>query len=219
MFWCIIGIYSSFFLYQCSCKIEVLISFMEEVVRRGPNAWGPQKSFCTPDGWGELILEIGTESFVGLSHWLSREINSSLQVSEGPWWLLSKLVAKPPVSLLSRLSWGTGLSGWPACLDSVRSRDPFRGCSSPKISAFLARRSQSLHYPIAHVSFVLGSSVLIWQHLLQREILGSKECAVFSDSGEVGVGRSRREPGIIDLCYGFGDLSLSSMDSLFRWLF
>lgn len=35
----------------------------------------------------------------------------------------------------------------------------------------------------------------------------------------VGVGRSRRESGIIDLCDGFGDLSLSSMDSLFRWLF
>ena len=35
----------------------------------------------------------------------------------------------------------------------------------------------------------------------------------------VGVGRSGRESGIIDLCDGFGDLSLSSMDSLFRWLF
>lgn len=37
----------------------------------------------------------------------------------------------------------------------------------------------------------------------------------------MGVGRSRREEesGIIDLCDGFGDLSLSSMDSLFRWLF
>lgn len=53
----------------------MLIFFREEVVHGGPNASGPQKSFCTPDGSGEQILETRTESIVGLSRWLSQKIN------------------------------------------------------------------------------------------------------------------------------------------------
>lgn len=41
----------------------------------------------------------------------------------------------------------------------------------------------------------------------------------FGDSSGGGEEQKRGESGIIDLCNGFGDLSLSSMDSLFRWLF
>ena len=90
------------------------------------------------------------ESVVGLSRWLSWEINSSLQVSEEHWWILSKLVADPPASLLSWNSWGMGLSGWPACLDSVRSRDLFRGCCAPQnlsLPGWMQPKSSLPHCP------------------------------------------------------------------------